>query len=280
MKPVIAVIAQGAMGAGVSARLVSRGARVLTSLKGRSEASIARAKNAGAEDANDEQIAGADFFLSIVPPVDAMRLAQRFYPVLAASSKKPVYVDCNAVSPKSSNEIGAVIDRTGAPFVDGGIIGGPPRDGYTPVLYISGPEAVRVLALNDYGLDVRIVQGGDGAASALKMSYAAIAKGLTGIGTASILAAQRAGVGEALYNELAHSRPDVLAYLARSVPDMFPKAYRWVSEMKEIGDYTGNSEEKIFDGMAGLFERMATDAESNRVEINALVEFFRQAAKT
>lgn len=274
MKPVIAVIAQGAMGAGVSARLVSKGARVLTSLAGRSDASIARAKKSGVENVGDEQLAGADFFLSIVPPKDAEALAQRLYPVLAASSKKPVYVDCNAVSPQSANEIGAVIDRTGAPFVDGGIIGGPPREGYTPILYVSGAEAARVLTLNDYGLDVRVVEGGDGAASALKMSYAAIAKGLTAIGAASILAAQRAGVGEALFKELSHSRPDVLAYLTRSVPDMFPKAYRWVAEMEEIGDYMGGAEEKIFDGMAGLYERLASEYSAE--EIEALRKFFTQ----
>jgi L-threonate 2-dehydrogenase len=273
MKPVVAVVAQGSMGAGISARLVAKGARVLTSLEGRSEASVARAKKAGVEDVSDEKLAGADFFLSIVPPKDALALTQRFYPVLAASNKKPVYVDCNAISPQSANEIGAVIDRTGAPFVDGGIIGGPPREGYTPILYVSGAEAARVQALNEYGLDVRLVEGGDGAASALKMSYAAIAKGLTAIGAASILAAQRTGVGEALYRELTHSRPDVLAYLTRSVPDMFPKAYRWVAEMEEIGDYTGNAEEQIFDGMAGLYERLASD--SSNEEIETLRKFFQ-----
>jgi putative dehydrogenase len=272
MKPVVAVIAQGAMGAAVSARLSHHGIRVLTSLQGRSAESAGRAKRAGVEDVSDAELAGADFFLSIVPPKDAMALAQRFYPAFSASNKKPVYVDCNAVSPQSANEIGAVIDRTGAPFIDGGIIGGPPREGYTPILYVSGPEAARVLVLNDSGLDVRVVEGGDGAASALKMSYAAIAKGLTAIGAASILAAQRAGVGEALYRELAHSRPDVLAYLTRSVPDMFPKAYRWVAEMEEIGDYAGNAEEKIFDGMAGLYERLASEA--SKEEIEALKQFF------
>lgn len=279
MKPVVAVIAQGAMGAGISARLVQNGVRVVTSLEGRSPASAERAKKAGVESVSDGELAAADFFLSIVPPKDALALAERLYPAFAASSKKPVYVDCNAVSPQSANEIGAVIDRTGAPFVDGGIIGGPPRQGYTPVLYVSGPEAPRVLTLNDFGLDVKLVEGGDNAASALKMSYAAIAKGLTAIGAASILAAQRAGVGEALFKELANSRPDVLAYLTRSVPDMVPKAYRWVAEMEEIGDYTGNSEENIFDGMAGLYERLAKDAEGGKEEIAALAEFFKQAAK-
>ncbi len=275
MKPIVSVIAQGAMGAGISARLVQNGVRVLTSLAGRSAASVERAKKAGVENVSDAEIAGADFLLSIVPPKDALGLAQRLAPVLIAANNKPIYVDCNAVSPQSAEEIGAAIAMTGTPFVDGGIIGGPPREGYTPVLYVSGKEANRALALNDHGLNVKLVEGSESAASALKMSYAAIAKGLTAIGAASILAAQRAGVGEALFKELSQSRPDVLAYLTRSVPDMFPKAYRWVAEMEEIGDYTGNAEEKIFDGMAGLYERLAQ--EDKKAEVEALRKFFSQA---
>jgi len=45
MNPTIAIVAQGAMGAGVGARLVERGLRVITSLSGRSEASTKRAKD-------------------------------------------------------------------------------------------------------------------------------------------------------------------------------------------------------------------------------------------
>ena len=45
---VIAVVAMGEMGAGFAQRLVERGARVLTSLAGRSEASAKRANAAGA----------------------------------------------------------------------------------------------------------------------------------------------------------------------------------------------------------------------------------------
>ena len=44
MNPTVAVVAQGAMGAGVGARLVERGLHVITSLAGRSEASTKRAK--------------------------------------------------------------------------------------------------------------------------------------------------------------------------------------------------------------------------------------------
>ena len=75
MNPTIAIVAQGAMGAGVGGRLVERGLRVITSLAGRSEASAARAKAAGMVAVSDEECLQADFFLSICPPSEAMALA-------------------------------------------------------------------------------------------------------------------------------------------------------------------------------------------------------------
>ncbi len=99
MNPVVAVVAPGMMGAAVGGRLVAHGLKVLTSLQGRSADTVARAKDAGMTAASDEEIARADFILSILPPGDAVSLAQRFAPALTASNAKPVYVDCNAISP-------------------------------------------------------------------------------------------------------------------------------------------------------------------------------------
>ena len=140
---VIAIIAQGMMGAGVGRRLHESGATVRTLLSGRSASSAERARAAGMEPAVDEQalLAGADFFLSILPPGEAEPLARRLAPALTALDPKADYVDCNAVSPQTAMRIGAAIAPTGADFVDGGIIGGPPRPGYSPTIYASGPTA-------------------------------------------------------------------------------------------------------------------------------------------
>src|SRR5213080_5363887 len=160
MKPLVAVIAPGMMGAAVGKRLVDNGLKVLTSLKGRSAESKARADAAGMVSASDEEIAASDFILSILPPGDAVALAQRFAPALSASNSKPVYVDCNAVSPRSAEHIAAAIAPTGSPFVDAGIIGQPPKGNDAgPRFYASGPEAPRFVALKDFGLDVRVLAG-------------------------------------------------------------------------------------------------------------------------
>src|SRR5262249_32550879 len=166
MQPVVAVIAPGMMGSGVGQRLVENGIEVRTSLAGRSDATVARAKAAGMVGVSDEQIAACDIILSILPPGDALGLAERLTPVLRAASKKPIYVDCNALDPATVVRIARVVQETGATFVDGGIIGGPPRAGYSPKIYLSGEGASRVADLNRYGLEMPVQPGPIGAASA------------------------------------------------------------------------------------------------------------------
>ncbi len=125
--PVVAVIAQGAMGAGIGAFLTRKGMSVTTSLTGRSEASAKRAAAAGMKPVADDEIANADFVLSIVPPGDAIELAERLVPGMQRSKKKPLYIDCNAISPETADKIAAIVTATGTPFLDGAIIGGPPQ---------------------------------------------------------------------------------------------------------------------------------------------------------
>jgi len=276
LTPQIAVIAPGGMGAAVGTRLVERRVRVVTSLKGRSQASAERAKTAGMVPVEDAEIAQADFVLSIVPPKEALPLAERLAPSLRAANKKPLYVDCNAVSPETVEKIAAVIAATGCPFADGGIIGGPPRVGYDgPVFYVSGVEAKRLDVINEYGLVFRPMDGPIGAASALKMCYGGITKGLTAIGSAMVLAAHRAGIADTLHAELSASQPQLIARLSGSVPDMFSKAYRWVAEMEEIAGFVGDrAEREMYQGIAELYERLAADTKNSKEEIEALAKFF------
>lgn len=130
MTRVVAIIAQGAMGAGIARRLTENGVTVLTSLEGRSDASARRAEAARMQPVDLPAIAAADIILSIVPLAEGLALAQRLSPHLDGA--EPIYADCNAVSPETAQRIGAVFRNRDVAFVDAGIIGGPPRpDGYT-----------------------------------------------------------------------------------------------------------------------------------------------------
>jgi putative dehydrogenase len=264
---VIGVIAQGMMGAGVGRRLHESGAEVRTLLTGRSAKSAERARAAGMDPAPDEHalLARSDFFLSILPPGEAEGLARQLAPTLKALDRKPVYVDCNAVSPQSAIRIGEIIAPTGADFVDGGIIGGPPRPGYSPTIYASGPTAGQTAVLRDWDIDWRVIDGPIGAASALKMSYAGITKGTTAIASAMLLGAARFGCGEALIAELTESQPEMLARFRDGIPRMYDKAYRWVAEMEEISDFlSGNPPSRdIYAAVARLYAYLA-EAESEK----------------
>src|ERR1019366_8989077 len=91
-----------------------------------------------------------------------------------------------------------------------------------------GSEARRAEALAPFGLKIGVLDAPGCAASALKMSYAGITKGLIALGSSMILAAERAGISDALRAELGASQANLLTGFARSIPDMFGKAYRWV----------------------------------------------------
>jgi 3-hydroxyisobutyrate dehydrogenase-like beta-hydroxyacid dehydrogenase len=281
MTAVVAVIAPGAMGAAVGRRLTDHGVKVLTSLAGRSEATVARALAAGMIGATDAEIAACDFILSILPPGEALSLAGRFAPALKASNAKPVYADCNAINPATLERVAAAIAPTGCTFVDVGIIGAPPKgkDG-GPRFYASGAAAARFAALRQYGLDVRILDGASGAASALKMSYAGITKGTQAIGAAMMLAAIRAGSSEALFDELSFSQKDMLTQFQQQLPQMPAKAYRWVAEMQEIAGFAGDdpAARELYEGAAHFYARMAEDFASDQEAGSALKEFLAKRA--
>ena len=281
MADTIVVIAAGEMGAGIGKRLSERGARVLTSMKGRSADSKKRAAAAGMQDiaSDDEMVAQSDFILSVVPPKDAAALAERLKGPLTKAARKPIYVDCNAVAPKSAVQIGAFLKDTGAPFVDGGIIGGPPGGDYTPSIYVAGKQANDVKRLDAYGMNFRVIKGDIGAASALKISYAGITKGVTAIGAALLLGASRAGCAAELHQEMSESQPQLLQRFSRQIPAAFPKAYRWVAEMEEIAEFLGDdpASRDMFLGIAKLYARIASGQDKSSPgaasELDALMAF-------
>jgi len=282
MGPIVAVIAPGAMGSAVARCLTARGVEVRTLLDGRTEASAGRAEAAGMRGTDEAGIASADVVLSIVPPAVAVGLAERLVPALTQVARKPVYVDCNAISPATMARIAAILAPTGCTVVDAGIIGPPPEPGAGITrIYLSGPAARQVAALEAFGLAFPVLDGPVGAASAMKLSYAGITKGFTALGAMMLLAATREGTAEALRRELAQSQPALLGWLARQMPRMYDKAYRWVAEMEEIAAFAGAGDpaaRESFTAAAALYARLAADHAADARETVALTEFLAPRA--
>ncbi|KAG1864416.1 6-phosphogluconate dehydrogenase C-terminal domain-like protein [Suillus subluteus] len=291
--PRLAVVAAGAMGAAVAKRLTSFGCTVYTDLNGRSEATRKRAQDAGMIDLSvDELVLKSDWILSILPPRDAVSFAEKIQEVAAkhgsALPSPRTFVDCNAVNPETVKRIAALFAGTSIGFVDAGIIGGPPKGDQNPTFYASA-EDVRILdeftALSKYGLKVSPLKGegvGVGDASALKMSYAGITKGTTGLYTTMVLAAHASSpaTADALMRELQTSQPILLDRLVKTVPPMVPKAYRWIGEMEEIAEFVGGSEGDVYRGIAKVYERIEKSIAGDQEDITTLKNFVEKAKES
>lgn len=275
----IAVVAMGEMGSGIAARLVERGARVVTSPENRSVESIERAKAAGVELLGDAAMIGeAGIFLSIVPPAAAAETATRFLPHIETSTGKPVFIDCNAIAPQTLHKLSADYLEKGLRFGDASIIGLAPRaDGYTPRVYMSGDIAAEADILASLGLEVRVISPQLGDASALKMAYAGVTKGMQAIGTAMALGAARAGASDVFVAELRDTQPVIYDWLSKLLPVMARKAYRWDDEMREIATFL-EPERGAADMLTGAAELYRHVAEDNRAgpdaEILSILDAF------
>ncbi|KAF8160908.1 6-phosphogluconate dehydrogenase C-terminal domain-like protein [Crassisporium funariophilum] len=290
---VIALIAAGAMGSNVGRKLVEAGHIVLTNLDGRSDATRKRAHEAGMLDASwSDIIQRANIVLSVIPPSEAVSFAERLLAEFGSTKRAEigplVFADCNAVNVVTIKKIAALFSQSPIIFIDACIIGGPPTGDYVPTFYgsadqedQSGLESFEG-AIGKSGIRVRILSGdgaGIGDASALKMSYAGISKGLTGLFTTMILAAHASSpaTSDALLQELSASQPDLLARITRAIPLMIPKAYRFVGEMEEIAGFVGGAEADIYRGMSKIYERVERSLQEENGDVRILKDFAEKA---
>jgi 3-hydroxyisobutyrate dehydrogenase-like beta-hydroxyacid dehydrogenase len=231
MATTIGVLHPGEMGAAVAATLRSRGHDVVWASDGRSDATAARAGDAGLRDVGSAAaLAGAgDAVISVCPPGAAADVAATMRGFAGT------YVDANAVSPQTARAIGAAVEAAGATFVDGGIVGSPPHRPGTTRLYLSGPSAEAAAELfAGTALEARVVSDRVGDASAVKMAYAAWTKGTAALVLAVRETARAEGVEETLVAEWARSLPGLADEHARALHSAEAKGWRWVAEMEEI----------------------------------------------
>ncbi|PYH92099.1 6-phosphogluconate dehydrogenase C-terminal domain-like protein [Aspergillus ellipticus CBS 707.79] len=258
----IGIISIGEMGLGIAQLLIAHKYRVLTYAADRSELTQKRAWTAGIElrPSLQDLVDTSDVLLSIVPPRDARATAER---LIAASSARtavrdtPLWVlDLNAVSPHTAREIATLFSAAGSHlrFIDGGIVGGPPREipsssssptpedndketpnWHCPRLIVSGPDKLPEEALTQI-LNIRHISEKVGDATGLKMCFAALTKGFFSLAIQSFTTAEGLGVLGELKELMSVFNPRALEMAEKGVVGMPPKAYRWVGEMREIGD--------------------------------------------
>ncbi len=251
----ILLLHPGQMGASIGAALASRGFTVTWVSDGRSAASARRATDAGLRAAQTlaEAAPDADVAISVCPPHAAVELAQ----AVRTAGFAGTYVDANAVAPATARKVASVFPGS---YVDGGIIGPPAwREGATR-LYLAGADAPAIAPLFDGTLvDARTVAGGNDAASALKMCYAAYTKGSSALLLAVRALAERSGVTTCLLREWDISQPGLAARSANTAASTSPKAWRFEGEMREIAATfaAANLPDGFHQAAAEVYGRMA-----------------------
>jgi 3-hydroxyisobutyrate dehydrogenase-like beta-hydroxyacid dehydrogenase len=225
----VGLLHPGAMGVVLGEQLRRAGCDVRWASEGRGAATTARAEAAALHDDRTlEVLVGAsDVVLSVCPPAAAEDVAK----VVAAVGFTGIFVDGNAVAPATARRIADLVAPARA--VDGGIIGPPPRRAGTTRLHLSGDGADDVAALfAGTTIEARVHPGGPGAASAVKVCFAAWTKGTSALLLAIRALAAAEGVEDGLLAEWSTSLPD-LAARSEAAAGTAPKAWRFIGEMEE-----------------------------------------------
>lgn len=226
----ILLLHPGEMGGAIGRALIKSGQKVTWISEGRSDATRQRAETSRFEPIADLKrgLADADLVMSVCPPDAAEAQAS----TVAKAGYQGPYVDCNAVAPATMQRIDDTLSRAGATVIDAGIVGPPPEKEGTTRFYISGPGAEEISKLFA-GSVVEAIPAGEkvGAASAIKMAYAAWTKGTSALLIAVHALARSEGIEEQLLAEWAISQP---ALLKRNLSSAIAKGWRFVGEMNEI----------------------------------------------
>ena len=254
----IGILHPGEMGSAVGAAARASGARVVWASAGRGAATRKRAEADGLEDVGTlaRLARESEIVLCVCPPANAPDVARE----VAATRFGGIFVDGNAIAPATTRRVGELVTAGGARFVDGGIIGPPPRKPGDTRLYLSGAGASGVAAVfKGSALEAVVLDGPIGAASAIKMAYAAWTKGSQALLLAIRALAAREGVDGALVAEWGRSQPDATARSERAVAANLKKAWRFVGEMEEIAaTFEANGLPNGFHQAAGeIYRRLA-----------------------
>ena len=258
----IGVVSPGDMGQALAIRLGEAGFAIHGALDGRSENTRRLAAEAGIHDCGSlgELVGTCDLIVSVVSPANARSVAAGVAAAIRAAGRPVAFADLNAISPQAARDEEQVIRDAGGIFIDGGIVGPPPRaESARPRVYVSGPEAGLIEQIRHPNLQVRVLSDRAGDASALKMCYAAMTKGVTAITLELLVAAHDLGVEAAVESELRDSRSDVLDWQMSNMATVPARSRRWVPEMQQIAATFAEVglTPRIFEGAAELFAMVA-----------------------
>ncbi|WP_294263704.1 NAD(P)-dependent oxidoreductase [uncultured Sphingomonas sp.] len=151
-------------------------------------------------------IEGADLILSLVTAGSALEAA-----MVAAHAIVPgqLYCDLNSVAPDTKRAAQAAVERAGGRYIDVAVLAPVfPKRLAVPLLLSGAPAVDAATALSRAGFtDISVIDGPVGAASSVKMIRSVMVKGIEALTAECVLAAETAGVLDAVIASLDASPP-------------------------------------------------------------------------
>ncbi|HZT06436.1 MAG TPA: DUF1932 domain-containing protein [Chloroflexota bacterium] len=277
----VAILSPGEMGTAFGRALQAGGHRVVTSLEGRSDVTRRRCEAAGFEvrASLDDIAREAELIVAIVPSLSALPLARRAGESIARSGSRPMYLDANSIGPHTARAIGAAIETAGGIFVDGSIIGAASELRERATVYLSGEHAADVAEILEPALETAVLGDEVGQASAFKVLYAGLTKGLSAIGIELLSGAAKLGLREPLLEKYRTSQPGIYRFFEHTLPGLPPRAARRSEEMVELSDtleplgLSANMAHGAEATLARLAERYRTRGGPEAETLEALVDW-------
>jgi 3-hydroxyisobutyrate dehydrogenase-like beta-hydroxyacid dehydrogenase len=282
----IGILSIGEMGFHWAKLLKSQGVEVLTYDKDRGEVSRKRGENAGVKSLPSmaRLVKEAELIVSIVVPSAAKRVAQKVAKAVAKSGRNELlYLDANAISPMTADAIAAILKPAGVSFVDGCIIGSAARMGKGTIVYVSGPEAQRLQALEAFGIPIRVLGPNTSQASAFKVVYAGLTKGLQGLFVELLMGARRFGLMNEARVQSEESFPGLLDKISTSIVGLRIHAARRAEEMDELKrtfnhhgmkSFMAPAAQKVLEAIAALGAGEASDSGARQGDLLETLELF------
>src|SRR5215831_18603464 len=233
----IGILSIGEMGYHWAKILAGRGVEVLTYGRDRSETTRKRAESVGVKclPSMNQLVQEVDLVASIVVPFAAKRVAAKVgKAVMKVGRKDLLFVDANAISPMTAEDIGKALAGGGVEFVDGCIIGSAAKMDKGAVIYVSGAQAAKILDLNSYGFSVKVLGPTVAQASAFKVVYAGLTKGLQGLFVELLMGARSFGLLDEILKRFEESFPGLLDKVNASIVALRIHAGRRAEEMDEL----------------------------------------------
>ena len=134
----------------------------------------------------------ADLIVSIVVPSAARRVATKVATAAAKSGRRNLlYLDANAISPMTADEIGRCYNQAELISLTVASSRSATKMDKGAVVYVSGPQAAKIQELEPYGFSVKVLGPTVAQASAFKVVYAGLTKGLQGLFVELLMGARR-----------------------------------------------------------------------------------------